>query len=147
MKLRSGKILLPLGIEKCLQRNLKRMHALLINENDFAQELAKIIACAINPGPIHKISYMIRSKFRNSDETELLVGTCGVLIMLISGKSSIYYYNNIQFEFRETIKERILKEFNIDSSFLIEEVNQSDSDSEISLTGISTQTENDSIEM
>ena len=45
------------------------------------------------------------------------------------------------------IQERILKDFDIDSSFLIEAANQSDNDSEISLTGISTQIENSSIEM
>ena len=147
MKLRSGKILLPQAIEKSLQINLKRMHTLLINEKDFAQELAKIIACAINPEPIYKTSLMIENTFEDSDEVNLLGLTCSALIMLVSGKGSIYLENNIQFEFRDTIKERILKDFDIDTSFLIEAVNQSDNDSEISLTGLSTQTENDSLEI
>ena len=125
MKLRSGKVLLPPVIEKSLQINLKRMHKLLINEKDFAQELAKIIACAINPEPIYKISLMIENTFEDSDEVNLLGLACSALIMLDSGKGSIYLENNIQFEFRDTIKERILKDFDIDTSFLIETVNQS----------------------
>ena len=125
MKLRSGKVLLPPVIEKSLQINLKRMHKLLINEKDFAQELAKIIACAINPEPIYKISLMIENTFEDSDEVNLLGLACSALIMLVSGKGSIYLENNIQFEFRDTIKERILKDFDIDTSFLIETVNQS----------------------
>ena len=147
MKLRSGKILLPPVIEESLQINLKRMHTLLIKEKDFAQELAKIIACAINPEPIYEISRMIRSTFYNSNEAELLGLACSALIMLVTGDGSIYLENNIQFEFGDIIQERILKDFDIDSSFLIEAANQSDNDSEISLTGISTQIENSSIEM
>ena len=65
MKLRSGKILLPQIIREELNKSLKDLKALLTNNEEFAQELVKLIAFAPSIETRFKISDMIRRAFHD----------------------------------------------------------------------------------
>jgi hypothetical protein len=115
MKLRSGKVLLPLIINKKIKSNINEIKKLLINEKEFEKGLLKVVLESVDLNNINTLSRIIKNSFDEEtyqNDIQSLIDNGSSLIALLLGQSRLYYDYSIDPIFHDEIESMILGEYN-----------------------------------
>jgi hypothetical protein len=154
MKLRSGKVIniLPWRIEKKLNIALEKFKALLADDEQLALELIQLVSFAESLDTRHIVHEKVKasSKFYNevlgfNNSGGDVLGTCGTLLMLITGREAVYHNDHFQPIFHSIIQEKMWDAFNWENFNGNIAGDTDQSDYSVSLIEIADQTSNDNI--